>query len=296
MKSCEYSFSTSLKLECEAEEADVKIVRYALHCCQEEYSTVVVKTIDYDVLVLLLSHFGGGTTAIRSEFNLFADLSSHNSEKWYNVIDLSNEMGKSMCQGLLFFYTFTGCDNVSSFHGVGKCSWWDAWMKYFSKDALIDVFTKCSQQPDAISNDDIDLIADFVKSVYYPGESNYSLTSMANLRLKYFMNRADENLKKIGPSYAAPKKHVMRACYQSGYLWSECHSDIELPDPCQWGWKRNDANGLVPEWLPAGMDIVHEKLLTTCQCKTNKCKNCKCAKLKIQCLPLCKCFKECTRN
>jgi len=101
MKSSDSPFNSSFKLECEAEEADVKIVRHAIHCCREGYSSVVVKTMDYDVLVLLLHHFGSEKFVIPPQFKLFADLSSNNSSKWYNVMDLcnDNEMGKSLSQG-----------------------------------------------------------------------------------------------------------------------------------------------------------------------------------------------------
>ena len=67
-------------------------------------------------------------------------------------------------------------------------------MKYTSKDALTDVFTKCSQQPDGISGDDVGLIADFVKFVYYADESYQSSVSMAHLRLKYFISQTDSTL------------------------------------------------------------------------------------------------------
>ena len=43
--------------ECDHEEADTRIVIHVLHALQEETRTVLVKTVDSDVVVILITHF-----------------------------------------------------------------------------------------------------------------------------------------------------------------------------------------------------------------------------------------------
>ena len=163
-----------------------------------------------------------------------------------------------------------------------------------SKRTLTDTFTKLSMTPNCIIDQDMVIISNFVKSVYFSSDDINE--SVSSLRSKYFLHRSDDNFKKIGPSYSALCMHVKRACYQAGYLWGECYCDVVLPNPCEWGWRRDDEDHLVPQWLPSSVNVEHEKLLVTCSCKTKKCKNCKCAKLDVACLPQCNCFGECSRK
>ena len=43
---------------CEAEEADQRLVRHTLNLIHNGYKTILVRTIDIDVLVLLISRIG----------------------------------------------------------------------------------------------------------------------------------------------------------------------------------------------------------------------------------------------
>ena len=137
-------------------------------------------------------------------------------------------------------------------------------------------------------------IMDFVKGVYFPLDN--ADESMSSLRLKHFLHHSSNDITKVGPSRAALSMQVKRASYTAGYLWAECASNIILPNPCEWGWKRHELGHLVPQWLPDFSNNNQEQLLVTCSCKSKKCLNCKCAKQKMPCLPLCGCFMECNRK
>ena len=119
----------------------MKLVRHALHCSKEEYSYVLIKTIDHDVLILLISYFASDTEAPLPG-NVFANLYTHNSDKWYNVVEIGIEIGKDVCKALPFFYAFSGCDSVSSLHGKGKCTLWDYWVNHKSKNTFTETFSK----------------------------------------------------------------------------------------------------------------------------------------------------------
>ena len=43
---------------CQSEEADQRLIRHTLHCISDEYKNSVVRTVDTDVLILLISYVG----------------------------------------------------------------------------------------------------------------------------------------------------------------------------------------------------------------------------------------------
>ena len=74
IKSSDEPFKSTFMLNCKAEEADVKLIRHAFHCLKEGYKLILVKTIDSDVLVLLISYFGKNIIEADPPFTLYADL------------------------------------------------------------------------------------------------------------------------------------------------------------------------------------------------------------------------------
>ena len=48
-----------------------------------------------------------------------------NSDRYYNIKQIIQELGSDIFLALPFFYAFTGCDTVSSFHGKCKCKAWE---------------------------------------------------------------------------------------------------------------------------------------------------------------------------
>ena len=79
---------------------------------------------------------------------VFANISTHNAEKWYCINQITAGFGNDVCKALPFFYAFTGCDTVSSFHGKGKCSFWDVWKKCDFTQSLTEIFIKLGNMPD----------------------------------------------------------------------------------------------------------------------------------------------------
>ena len=117
--------------------------------------------------------------------------------------------------------------------------------------------------------------------------------SLCELRLKKFRKSHENNLCKLPPTTNALMLHTKRSVFQSCYLWRESVEDFDLPSPNEWGWIENDGM-FFPRWLDGeNGDTIFENFFTTCSCHVGKCKNCKCAKLKLSCLSLCKCGRKC---
>ena len=115
---------------CAAEEADQRLVRHTLNLIHNGYKNILVRTIDTDVLTLLISHI--------SQLELGDDVNVHayliNSDKYYDIKTIIRALGPDICRALLFFYALSGCDIVSSFFGKGKCKMFDVWLHSINKD------------------------------------------------------------------------------------------------------------------------------------------------------------------
>ena len=217
-----------------SEEADQKIVRHALHCIDANCNLVVVKSIDHDVFILLIAYVAKRSESVAIKCDIYFKLIS-SSPTWYNISNIVESHGKDVCEALPFFFAFTGCDNVSSFHGKGKCTLFDAWMNNSEKEKLTQTFIKLGCLPESVSDNDIDCIEVFVKNAYFGNVKNLTDVSLNELRKDQFIRTISNDVRKIAPSSSALYMHTLRATYQAGYLCVECAKNVELPDPCLWG-------------------------------------------------------------
>jgi len=82
-------------------------------------------------------------------------------------------------------------------------------------------------------------------------------------------------------------------CYLPDCLLEKALIPVQdLPDPANWGRKRND-NGWEPLWttLPEASQACHK--LIHCGCKKGYTRQCKCMKAALKCTALCFCQGEC---
>ena len=117
-----------------AEEADKKLVRHALQCSQAGIGTVVVRTVDTGIILLLLAH----AHRVQGQGNIFAWLASGKTPTFYDITSLSSSLGTDRCRALPYFHAFSGSDLTSFFFNQGKC--WDRWEEFSLKEELTPVF------------------------------------------------------------------------------------------------------------------------------------------------------------
>ena len=132
---------------CSAKEADQKLVRHMLQCLLTGIKTIVVKTVDTDVFLLLLSYRASGGN-FSSKVFVQLGISKLNS-CFYLINDIALDLGE-VCQALTF-HAYTGCDTVSSFFNHGKCKFWDRWFDFENKSLLTKVVSELSQRPTNIT-------------------------------------------------------------------------------------------------------------------------------------------------
>ena len=88
-----------------SEEADTRLVRHAINCAVCGYDQIVIRTVDTDVIVLLL----GNIHYIHDihESDVFVLFGKGTAQKYYHITDIALEFGEHVCKALPFHYVFT---------------------------------------------------------------------------------------------------------------------------------------------------------------------------------------------
>ena len=100
-------------------------------CCVETGCNPVVRNVDTDVLVLMISHLSF-MNEINNSTQVFATMGRNSKQiKVYDLIEVVSTIGHTFCKGLLLFlfFAFTGCDTVSSLYNCIKTYFWDELFK-----------------------------------------------------------------------------------------------------------------------------------------------------------------------
>ena len=138
----------------------------------------------------------------------------------------------------------------------------------------------------------MNILEQFVIEIYSVSKS-FKYTSLGEMRLQKSITSTDNNLRNLPRSHVALLQHAKHVCYQAGYLGRETISNVELPDPTIWGWKRSINGTLLPLWVVEFCSIQIDTFIMTCKCYKQLCKNCKCSRSGLHCLTFCGCSRNC---
>lgn len=164
-------------------------------------------------------------------------------------------------------------------------------MNTSQEDILNTVFIELSNMPSEVSPTQVDVIKKYLIEVYYPQEK---ITSLTELRLKYFFKSSDPKLRSLIISNDGLINHINRSALQAGWLWKQCEHNVVCPDPTKWGWIRSD-NKCTPKWCNEYKNI--NDVITTCSCKEKaNYLRCKCGRSMFQCIEFCSCTRMCYLN
>ena len=116
--------------ECNHEEADTRIVVHILHAIQDnEAKSVLVRTVDTDVLVILIGTFQH-LRAIQPDLDLWVGFGTGRNFSFISINTICAGLGDARSRSLPVFHALTGSDTTSTFYGKGKRSAWQAWEMY----------------------------------------------------------------------------------------------------------------------------------------------------------------------
>lgn len=273
---------------CDHEEADTRIMIHLLDALTTGASTCQVRTVDTDVVVILIGKLND-LLEICPSADIWAAFGTGKDYKCISINEISKSLGSEVTTSLPVFHSFTGCDTVSSFHGRGKKSAWEAWKAYTD---VTEAFSYIASHPFEMLDSTSEIFEKLERYcvILYDRTSSQSSVNSARRELFCKRNRAIENLP---PTQDALINHTKRALYQSGIWTSSLKSVVHAPSPADWGWTmETGGKRWVPLWrtLPVASKACKE--LVKCNCKSaNGCTGrCSCINAGWrQCTELCGC-------
>ena len=112
-------------MPCNHQEADSRIFLHLFHATQQGHSKSFIHTVDSDVVIIAVGHFGSlGVMELWIGFGTgkaFQHIPGH---------EITQTLGPEKSLSCPLFHSFTGCDTISSFLGIGKKTAWAAWQAY----------------------------------------------------------------------------------------------------------------------------------------------------------------------
>ena len=111
----------------------------------KEYSSVTIRTVDSDVVVLAAYMFAQLRTPLTELLVAFGTGKNYRMIPAHGIYD---KIGVEKCLALPMFRVFTGCDTVSSFSGRGKKTAWETWNVFPEVTGAFLALVECPQQSD----------------------------------------------------------------------------------------------------------------------------------------------------
>ncbi len=108
-------------LDCTHEEADTRITWHLSYimrtCAQDIFPNIVIRATDTDIMIILLYHV---PNMVGCKVWMDSGMSSDNTRKYITISSIAKGLGVEICNALLAFHAFTGCDYTCAFSGKGK--------------------------------------------------------------------------------------------------------------------------------------------------------------------------------
>ncbi|KAG1654719.1 hypothetical protein GQR58_024872 [Nymphon striatum] len=272
---------------CDHEEADTRLIIHVQNALKNGANTCVVRTVDTDVLVILIGRFHHLLT-LNKDADVWISFGTGKNFTYYSVNAICGAIGRERSIALPLFHSFTGCDITSCFHGRGKRMACQAWNSY---PEVTQAFTYLAMNSYAnATKDDVyfKLLERFVVVLY---DKTSSLDSVDEARKELFCQKG-RSIENIPPTQDALFQHVKRAAYQGGIWTTSEMIKQHRPLPDGWGWTKDpDSQSWRPVWtiLPIASKACSE--LVKCVCKSTKgCgRKCACKQSNWRCTELCSC-------
>ena len=116
---------------------------HLLHAVENGSANVEVRTVDTDIVVLLIGHFFN-LHENHPNIDLWVAFGVGKNFQYIHINSICNDLGREQSRALPIFHAFSGCDTTSSFCGKGKKSVMRAWKSY---PEVTDVFLNMQEYP-----------------------------------------------------------------------------------------------------------------------------------------------------
>ena len=220
-------------MNCNYEEADTRIVVHILHALHQGMKSVKVRTVDTDVVVILIGAF-----FVLSQTQPLADIwvafGMSKNYRFYSINAIYYNLGKQKSLALPVFHTLAGCDTTSSFNGKGKKSACQAWQAY---EEATETLEHLASHPFEHLNGDSVHFRKIERLIVVLYNRTSPLTSINETRQELFC-RKGRSVERIPPTQNALFQHVRRVVYQAG-IWTSTQAQQVLPSPQEFGWTKD---------------------------------------------------------
>jgi 5'-3' exonuclease len=272
---------------CDHEEADTRLLIHLQDALLNGCATCTVRTVDTDVVVILIGKFHHLITLCQN-VNIWVAFGTGKNFTYYHINAIYENLGKDMSMALPVFHSFTGCDTTSSFYGIGKKNAWEAW-KCFQD--VTHAFTYLALHPYTdikVDSQDFQLLERFTVIMY---DKTSELEHVNETRKMLFCQKG-KTMEALPPTQDALLQHLKRVVYQSGIWCTSEKIQQQTPSPEGWGWTFNEENNAwAPVWniLPVASKACSELVKCGCKSQSGCGGRCACKKAKWKCTELCSC-------
>ena len=268
---------------------DIRLIVHILHALEQGFKKIQVRTVDTDVVVILVGAFFELTMA-----QPFADIwiafGTGKDFRFYSINGLCATLGEPRSRALPIFHALTGCDTTSAFRGKGKKSAWQAWQAY---EEITDTFQFLATHPFEHLNVHSDHFQTIERLTVILYDKTSALSLVNEARMELFCHKS-QSMDRIPPMQNALLQHTRRAMYQAGIWTSSTQVQQVIPSPQDFAWTKTSST---QSWQPVWMTIpeVSKACSELIKCSSEgDCTNCKCGKANLACSPLCNC--KCNNN
>lgn len=201
------------------EEADTRLLLHAQHAASNGYPTVTIKSPDTDVAVLAVAF----SHAIPAKIIFLTGSGSKKREVDINAI--SDKLGRTICDALPGFHSFTGCDSTSAFAQRGKKQAFKLLCSTANSTAQM-AFSNLGSDFQQLSMETTGALEKFVCQMY----KAQNCSSVNDARYQLFCTKILQS-NQLPPCHDAFLKHCCRANYQAA-IWRRCLTPCpEVPAP-----------------------------------------------------------------
>ena len=254
------------------EEADTRMFVHLKDMTMNGITKVGIRTVDTDVVVLALAHFGGlHYLGLRELWMLFGSGKSYRNIPVHRIFGV---LGIENCLALPGFHAFSGCDTISAFVGNGKRTAWQTWKAF---PAVTTAFTVISSALPSLPEDVFKTLEQFTCILY----SSHTHNTEVNKLRKEMFTMGNKRLESLPPTKEALRQHTLRTAYQSAHVWGQCElAEPSYPSPKKWGWEKN-IDSWEPKWSILDELTRSCQELVKCICKKGCSKGCSCKKVSL---------------
>ena len=208
---------------CDHEEADTRLIVHVQDAVKNGFRTCLVRTVDTDVIVILVGKFYFFKT-LCADIDIWVAFGTGKHFMYYHINYICHMLGEDKCLALPVFHSLTGSDTTSAFFGRGKKMAWGAWNCY---PDVTEALTYMALNPYA----QLSVDAQHFRQLEYFTVILYDKTShLENVdeARKYLFCQNNKTMQTIPPTQNALLQHSKRAAYQAA-LWTT--SEQHAPSP-----------------------------------------------------------------